>query len=400
MVITNNVSVEDAGVFFLTITICYSISTLCTLGFTNAFVRFMGGFYVESDWTAIKGVFFYGLKCSVMFSLVIAFVIAFFSNEISNNIFNKNELTTPLLLVSFAIPFYAVIQLVSFSFQGIQKQHFSVFLSNIAIPLFVIICISTLLLYSKKIYITNMVFIYALAIIITSILSYVKWINQKELKGTTNYSHTKSLKESAKPLWTMMLMSMLVQYSGLFIGGVYLTFNELAIFSAAQRVSMLASFVLVSINFVAAPLFAASYKLNQPEELEKTSIFCSRLIFIIATPVLVLTLYFSDSIMNTFGSDYKEGTNILAILLIGQYINVITGTVGFLLNMTGHERDMRNVVFISGVFAVLLGAILIPIYGVLGAALTTSISLSTQNILAMLMIKKRLGFLTLNIFKR
>ena len=103
--------------------------------------------------------------------------------------------------------------------------------------------------------------------------------------------------------------------------------------------------------------------------------------------------------MGLFGEQYKQGANLLRILVIGQFINVITGSVGFLLNMTGFEKDMRNIVFLSGAIALLLNFILIPIYGVTGAAIATSIAIALQSLFAVYMVRRRLGFNTLNLIQ-
>jgi O-antigen/teichoic acid export membrane protein len=118
-----------------------------------------------------------------------------------------------------------------------------------------------------------------------------------------------------------------------------------------------------------------------------------------ATPVVVFIFFFADLLMGFFGEEYIQAAYLLRILIIGQFINVITGSVGFLLNMTGHEKDMRNVVFFSGPLALGLGLSLTPIYGPTGAAIATAIALASQNLIAVYMVKRRLGFNTLNLWK-
>ena len=176
--------------------------------------------------------------------------------------------------------------------------------------------------------------------------------------------------------------------------------ESVAFFSVAQRVAMLTSFVLIAVNIVAAPRFAASAKQGKPEELRATSLLCSRLMIVLATPVLVFMLVFPEFILSFFGAEYKQASLILQILVIGQFINVVTGSVGFLLNMTGHEKDMRNVVLFSGPLALILGFLLTPIYGATGAAIATAIALASQNLIAVYMVKKRLGFNTLNFWRQ
>lgn len=58
----------------------------------------------------------------------------------------------------------------------------------------------------------------------------------------------------------------------------------------------------------------------------------------LAVPVLAFMVFFPEFLMGLFGEEYKVAAPLLQILAIGQFINVITGSVGYLLNMTGHEK--------------------------------------------------------------
>jgi len=57
-------------------------------------------------------------------------------------------------------------------------------------------------------------------------------------------------------------------------------------------------------------------------------------------------------------------------------------------------------VILSGVLAVILAFTFTYLFGILGAAYATAIALASQNLIAAWMVKKRLGFNTLNIFRR
>lgn len=92
-----------------------------------------------------------------------------------------------------------------------------------------------------------------------------------------------------------------------------------------------------------------------------------------------------------FGEQFKSGANLLRIFALGQFVNVVTGCVGYLLSMSGHERDLRNVFFISGPMAIILALVLTPLYGVTGASVATAIALASQNLLAVGMVERRLG---------
>ena len=60
--------------------------------------------------------------------------------------------------------------------------------------------------------------------------------------------------------------------------------------------------------------------------------------------------------------------------------------------MTGHENDMRNIRIFSLLIAFFFGSFLISLYGALGAAISTTLALSVQNLLAAYFVKIRLGW--------
>jgi O-antigen/teichoic acid export membrane protein len=399
IVITRTLSVEESGLFFLGFAICSAIGMLCTLGLTTALIRFIGGYHAEANWGVIKGVFNKGLITVLMTSISVALVIFLCCSFISNDLFDKPQFESILRVMAFAIPSFAVYQLVAFAFQGLHKPVISIFLQNIANQTLVVIALAIAAAFIIDLTATLVAIVFTSAAFFTAFIALIKWFSNKSLAVVADYSQTKQLVASAKPLFLMMLMGMLVQYSGQIISGVYLSATDVAYFSVAQRISMLTSFVLIAINLVAAPRFAASAKLGKTEELRSTSLFCSRMMIIMATPVVVFMYFFAEFLMGLFGEEYIQAAHLLQILIIGQFVNVITGSVGYLLNMTGHEKDMRNVVFFSGPLALVLGVVLTPIYGATGAAVATAIALASQNLLAVYMVKKRLGFNTLNVFK-
>jgi O-antigen/teichoic acid export membrane protein len=399
IVITRTLSVEESGLFFLGFAICSAIGMLCTLGLTNTLIRFIGGYHAEANWGVIKGVFNKGLITVLMTSIGVALVIFLFRSFISNDLFDKPQFESILRVMAFAIPSFAVYQLVAFAFQGLHKPIISIFLQNIANQTLVVIALAIAAAFIIDLTTTLVAIVFTSAAFFTAFIALLKWFSNKSLAVVADYSQTKQLVASAKPLFLMMLMGMLVQYSGQIISGVYLSATDVAYFSVAQRISMLTSFVLIAVNLVAAPRFAASAKLGKTEELRSTSLFCSRMMIIMATPVVVFMYFFAEFLMGLFGGEYIQAAHLLQILIIGQFVNVITGSVGYLLNMTGHEKDMRNVVFFSGPLALVLGVVLTPIYGATGAAVATAIAVASQNLLAVYMVKKRLGFNTLNVFK-
>jgi O-antigen/teichoic acid export membrane protein len=190
-------------------------------------------------------------------------------------------------------------------------------------------------------------------------------------------------------------MTQMIQFSGQLIGGVWLTSTEIAQLSVAQRTAMLTSFILMAVNLVVAPNFALLFKNKEMIELKHLAIKSVRIMILVSTPLLLIMLLVPSHIMSVFGQGFSDGAVYLQILAIGQFINVATGSVGYLLSMSGHEKDLRNMVLVTGPFAILLTFVLVPLYGATGSAIATAIAISLQNLLGVYFVHKRLGFNTL-----
>ena len=113
----------------------------------------------------------------------------------------------------------------------------------------------------------------------------------------------------------------------------------------------------------------------------------------------MLMLLFPNQIMGIFGKQFINGSNLLQILSVGQFINVATGAVSYLLMMSGFEKDLRNIVVLSGILSLCVTFSLTKFYGIVGAAYATTCTVLLQNLLAVGMVKKRLGFNMLAFWK-
>ena len=232
---------------------------------------------------------------------------------------------------------------------------------------------------------------YLVAAMFVCLLALILW--HKQINGQWGGKLKDSeLWHSSSNLWAATSMSLTVQWSGILMAGIFVSSSEIAFLSAAQRTAMLTSFVLMVVNMVVAPRYARLWQENKTQEIQQLAKWSTRGMIALALPLVAAMIFIPESIMGLFGDEFVVAGNLLAIMAVGQFINVATGSVGYLLTMSGHEKDFRRVTFFAGPLTVILSYFLIMEYSVLGAAIATAIGLSLQNLLAMAMVHKRLGF--------
>ncbi len=395
LVVARFMPVAESGLFFLGLTVVTVLAAVGLLGLNQSLLRFIGAHHADSDWPAINAVAATALRWSGAFLALLSVALYLTAPWIAEHIFKKPAFG--LVLIGFApgVFLLGLTMLVAHQLQAIRRTTQSIVILSIAIPLGTAFGLLGLGLDTAVAAAILFTVLAAVALALGSI-----WWRQARPTAERSRVDARLLWASCFPLWIVMLLALAVQWSGQLIAGVWVPADEVAHLAVAQRTAMLVSFILIAVNLVVAPRFAALYAQHKHAELERLALRATRLMTLFALPVILLICVFPSWIMGWFGDAYRSSAPLLVILAVGQLVNVVTGSVGFLLSMTGHERDLRNVVLISGPFAIGVALILIPFYGVMGAAIATSLAVGCHNLLAAYRVKQRLGFNTLAIWKR
>jgi len=103
--------------------------------------------------------------------------------------------------------------------------------------------------------------------------------------------------------------------------------------------------------------------------------------------------------LSMLGQEFAIAKTTLLILLVGQVVNVMSGSVGFILQMTGKEKIYQNILLLALVCNIVLNILLIPKFGIEGAAIASTFSLLFWNLSSVLYIYKKYKVLTLFSFK-
>jgi O-antigen/teichoic acid export membrane protein len=103
----------------------------------------------------------------------------------------------------------------------------------------------------------------------------------------------------------------------------------------------------------------------------------------------VVGLFLSvDTMLAYFGEDYAKASLPLKVLLVGQWFNVATGSVVSMLLMAGYEKlHHRNTLIMTSINIISL-IIFIPLYGLLAAAIITSVAMALKNLIALFYVNK------------
>lgn len=158
--------------------------------------------------------------------------------------------------------------------------------------------------------------------------------------------------------------------------------ESVAYFKVAMQAIALIALGLTSVNAVIMPNVARFYKKGDLKATQALLTKSVRLSALVSLPIIFFLIIFGEfAISLLFGKDYLEAYPILVILCFGQLVNVLIGSVGLVLGMTGNEKSTLKVQFITLLLNLMLLVVLVPLYGGIGAAIATSVSIVCWNVL-------------------
>ena len=383
--LTRKYGPDVSGLFFLTFSVFSLTAVFARVGLDNSLLRFIGSSSSAGEWSSVNDVMNKSLLLVFCTSALFSILSYFFSDFIALDVFNDERLSEYFEVMSPFITLLAISSLLAMGLQGRHRTLLSVLILNVSTNVLMVLSI-----FFGDVPPSELPAFFTIASALTTLLAFTFWF-YKLPKTNRSAMSWHELFSSCLPLWLVMFVGQLIQWSGNIFLGIWSTPSEVALFTAAQRTAMLMIFVLTAINTVVAPKFAHLHKSQNHEQLASVAYYSARLLSVVSLPILIIMFVFPKEILALFGEEFDNAAIYLQILALGQFVNAITGSVGYLLSMSGNEKDLRNSSIVSGLIVITLSLILVPLYGGLGAAISVAIAIAMQNLLAVHWVKKRLG---------
>ncbi len=386
---------DGMGIYSLAFSVSVISSTIARLGIDQALLRFIAIQADQQKWDQMKGVFAKGMTIVFLSGFVITIIVFLLAPWLSQSLFDEPRLALPLQIMSFSIVPFSLVNLLAEALRALKRVANAMLVQGMLVPALSVGLFLTLL--SLRVGLLSAVLAYVLATVFVLLIGAWLWkrvvpqLWRPRLKGQFA---THDLLTVSFPMAWASIMVIVFGLADSVILGIFRSAAEVGIYAAAQRMALLTTFSLIAVNSVAAPKFAALYKAGDFNTIEKIAQKSNVLMILIASPLLLAFFLFPERIMGIFGQDFVAGRNALIIISIGQVVNVATGSVGCLLLMTSYEKIMKWINVSAAMSNIVLSWILIPKFGVIGAAFASSISLALLNCLALFSVFKLLTIST------
>jgi len=391
ILISRTFGAETYGRFSLLLTTIQFLVLLFSLGLPQLMIKLTADkrFY---DITP-KNNYLYHALIAILVSGIIGSILLYFSVDIiAVNIFRD-----PLLIPYFKTLSYFFVFFVLHSFLVEFLKGRKLFI-NYGLYLYVmpylLFFIIYFVFYDKEINITEraIYFSYLIPFLIITVITFF-FLPLKQLKTTKAYTY-KDLFQLSFPMLFSATFIFISNWTDVFMLGAMATKAEVGIYNAAYKLAIIALLVITAVNTVLAPRISELYSKNNLEEIKKEVQKATKIITYITIPIVVVLIVFRKQLLGMFGLEFVQGEQVLIIVSLGLLFNALSGSVAIIMNMTKHQKELRNFTLISAFINILLNYFLIKEMGIDGAAIASLISAILFNITCIWYIKKKLGFFT------
>lgn len=386
IVITRFLTPHDYGIFVLAMSVCNIFLILALFGTPKALDRYIPFYNAVNEQGKVKTLIYSILKITLALSVVTVLILFIAFRLFSDRLFDNSDLGLILRAMILTIPLLVFIQLICSIFIGLKEIRYQVYLQQLFFPLFRIIL--AVIILSLGFGLWGWVWVHILSVAATSILAL--WLLRKYVLSTlANVQKAPvDFREIASYSWplcvTANIMMILGQIDFLFLG-YFRPSEEVAIYKVYLHLLIVMMLVLTSFMQIYKPVISGLISENRLIELKNVYKQISKWFFMINSfGFLCMILFGMDIISILFPKAYSVAPAAFFILATGHFINSITGPDGTTLEAFGATKLMMINSLVMLAVNVLLDYLLIPIYGLTGAAIATASAVTSWHLLGLL----------------
>lgn len=372
IIITRTLPMNEAGMLFMLMTLVTGISLFSRVGVEQWLVREVAGLPEEGLAQAQLRHLHSAFRLLLLTSLIFMLIWMAISPMIKRNLFDGDIHLGLLWIAALGIFFFNLVMTNSAFMKAAHHISESLLIQN-ALPA-VCMMIMTLLLWPFFPVNQNYLWIYTASLALAGIASFY-WLRPwlPLLKTRAEPLARQAVFQSAIPLAPVSYFAFMMLWADTLMTGWLLTNEDVALFTVAARLSFVSGFFLGALDATIYPRLLRMHKQN-PEKLRKFFWQATVLVAAVLGVVTLLIAAVGKPVLAVFNEGYVQAASTLVILLLGQLVRGLGITFSFMFIIREKVRYLNSLLLIALLANLLANWLLIPQYGIEGAAMATLVA--------------------------
>lgn len=371
-------SSSSFGAVIVGISVVNLLSTIGLFGLNQGIVKFLSE---SGEKTRIRSHISFSILIVLLVSVCISILGAVSVDPIKTWFFDKTSSDIFVLIFIVTIPAFSLMKLIGAILRGLMDSISFNIVINVVQPLSKIVLTTiAAVIFGSKI-------LFAIAFLSSVLLTvfvgfYILWSNDWRPNitfGVDNYN----LIQFSLPLMISSSVFILLSYFDRLMIGFFLPSRTVATYEIAVTIAGLLAIFRSSFGFLLYPKISEKLSRGEHDSVGELYKQATKWILLFSTPAFAVMVIRPDLLISVFGSQYspEQISPILAILSVGLFINAVVGPNGEAMLGMGKSRNILIYNVFSVMLNVALNIVLIPIYGLTGAAAASMVGFVAMNAL-------------------
>ncbi|MCG7854039.1 MAG: flippase [Methanosarcinaceae archaeon] len=364
-----------------------------SFGFGTLLVRDVAIYRSRREWAAFKGL----LRFSDCFALALSATLSIIVFAVAGCVFpetDKEAMRLSLWVAAPLVPLFALSSLRESAARGLEHVFRALLPGMIFRPGLLLTGIVAIYLFWPDLLSAPAAMAVNVCTAAIALVAGEFWLRRllpSEVKRIQPKYYCKSWLKAAFLMLIYSGMQTILGQADIVMLGAMRSPGDVGLYAASSRLAFLLVYVMMASEIILAPIIARFYGKEEKERLQKILTRAVRIAFLSVLPFGLILIFAGGNILLLFGHEFMAAKTALLILAVGRLADVAAGSGALLLGMTGYERTVAIIFSGAALENVILNALLIPKYGIEGAAFALVISLVGAKLLLSMFAVKNAG---------
>ena len=383
------------GLYALALVIARMAETVSLFGLRSGLLHFLPVFRKEGRNAEVVGAVLAGLILPLLLGFLSLSLIWLGAPWIAHTVLDEPAAVPYLRLFALPIPLMCLTEMLAVTTRGYERAEFYVVIRNLTPPACYMALLVMLILADGEPLWVGRAFMFAQFVATSVGVGIVVWLMR------TNGTWTKPefrLGEIYIYAWPILINTLL--YTAMAASDVLMLGNmrgatEAGIYRACIQFRPAFDMAVLAFNAAAIHLYPVLHREKRFAELDQGFDTVIRMTTAVTCCLFVMVFLNCADILGLLGPEFPTARTAMMFLLLGFFFQGCCGSAGILLVVTGHQKLETTAAFIALLINIGLNVILIPTYGVTGAAIATASALFVLNALRVRHVWRHLQLRTL-----
>jgi O-antigen/teichoic acid export membrane protein len=364
ILLTRALGVAGFGAFAFALACVKGLAIAATFGAERLIVRDVSAYEVRRDWAALRSFlrWLYGsLLASATGAALAAASIAWLAAP--------DALWLPVLWIALALlPLTALLRIAQHVLAGLQRPLLAQLPETIVQPL-LFLCAAAALALAGRLSAEGAMALQVFAAALAAVLG-LQLLRHTLPGAAANEAPSQATGRwgSAFSMFVATGSMTLLAAAPVLLLGIMSGPEEAGVMAVARSLADLMLVPLLAFGSVMGPLLGRLWAEGDREGVQRCFTAFARGSAIAVAPIAIGLFLLREPLLSLFGEPFGAGAEALSILLVGQLAGSLAGSNVLLLSTLGHERVVALISAASLVAGTAATALLIPAFGVTGAA--------------------------------